>query len=336
MMPGWNDAQTIFMVPPTLLAAPQQQVAPAAAGQVVVAPQNAAPQIAAMTSLDPCFQPLPLQPGETAFYPSGERKRAKQACMACHKAKLRCTMLQCGSCLYCVERGWPCIPRVRMTWRQTRKRPPYPSLDLARAQEAALQSLPPLPPLQPMPPSAVGLEDLWGGAQGLQPGSPTVGSGAGLPAAAPVAAPDQATLIAALCSSYSMHLQRSLADSMSLSRMLAAESSTETLEAPQDEHRAPPLAQLVGGGGGGGGVDGRAREGAAGGGGGAGWGSGVARGRSSGRTTWATTVEDIDGDEVSLKRPRDTREYTKDHDSFVDEVARREVEPMPILTAPER
>ena len=269
--------------------------------------------------------------------------------MACWRAKLRCTMLQCGSCLYCVERGWPCIPRVRMTRRQTRKRPPYPSLDLARAQEAALQSLPPLPPLQPMPPSAVGLEDLWGGAQGLQPGSPTVGSGAGLPAAAPVAAPDQATLIAALCSSYSMHLQRSLADSMSLSRMLAAESSTETLEAPQDEHRAPPLAQLVGGGGGGGGVDGRAREGAAGGGGGAGWGSGVARGRSSGRTTWATTVEDIDGDEdarrshppacavpeardayetrpqVSLKRPRDTREYTKDHDSFVDEVARREV-----------
>ena len=28
---------------------------------------------------------------------------------------------------------------------------------------------------------------------------------------------------------------------------------------------------------------------------------------------------------MSLKRPRDTMEYTKDHDSFVDEVARREV-----------
>ena len=28
---------------------------------------------------------------------------------------------------------------------------------------------------------------------------------------------------------------------------------------------------------------------------------------------------------MSLKRPRDTKEYTKDHDSFVDEVARREV-----------
>ncbi|EOD19240.1 hypothetical protein EMIHUDRAFT_243065, partial [Emiliania huxleyi CCMP1516] len=142
--------------------------------------------------------------------------------MACWKAKLRCTMLQCGSCLSCVERGRPCIPRVRMKRRQTRERPPYPSLDLARAQEAALQSLPPLPPLQPMPPSAVGLEDLWGGAQGLQPGaapnSPTV---AGLPAVAPVAAPDQASLTAALCSSYSMHLQRSLADSMSLSQMLA-------------------------------------------------------------------------------------------------------------------
>ncbi|EOD40008.1 hypothetical protein EMIHUDRAFT_454368 [Emiliania huxleyi CCMP1516] len=283
-MPGWNNAQTMFMVPPTI-SAPQQQL-----GQVVVAPQ-----IVAMTSLDPRFQPLPLQPGETAFYPSGERRRAKQACMACWKAKLRCTMLQCGSCLSCVERGRPCIPRVRMKRRQTRERPPYPSLDLARAQEAALQSLPPLPPLQPMPPSAVGLEDLWGGAQGLQPGaapnSPTV---AGLPAVAPVAAPDQASLTAALCSSYSMHLQRSLADSMSLSQMLAAlqrgepvaqaslwevpapplaaESSTETLEAPQDEHRAPPLAQLV-----------------------------------------------------SLKRPRDTKEYTKDHDSIVDEVARREV-----------
>ncbi|EOD09739.1 hypothetical protein EMIHUDRAFT_452805 [Emiliania huxleyi CCMP1516] len=184
------------MVPPTL-AAPQQQL-----GQVVVAPQIAAPLVA-MTTLDPRFQPLPLQPGETAFYPSGERKRAKQARNIARALPYRSQTLALARVHGVLEGQAP----------------------LHDAPEAALQSLPPLPPLQPMPPSAVGLEDLWGGAQGLQPGaapnSPTVGAGAGMPAVAPVAAPDQASLTAALCSSYSMHLQRSLADSMSLSRMLA-------------------------------------------------------------------------------------------------------------------
>jgi hypothetical protein len=41
-----------------------------------------------------------------------ERKRCRMACMSCWERKLRCTMLKNGSCLKCVERNRPCVPRV--------------------------------------------------------------------------------------------------------------------------------------------------------------------------------------------------------------------------------
>ena len=53
----------------------------------------------------------PITPQEK-YYPSGERKRVRSACVACHERKLRCIMLKKGSCRHCLEKQRPCTPRV--------------------------------------------------------------------------------------------------------------------------------------------------------------------------------------------------------------------------------
>jgi len=53
-----------------------------------------------------------LVPEQPQFYTSGGRRRCRAACMCCWERKLRCSMLQCGACLNCVERNRMCIPRI--------------------------------------------------------------------------------------------------------------------------------------------------------------------------------------------------------------------------------
>ena len=60
------------------------------------------------------MEPFERPTGEAQFYPSGERRRCRAACMCCWERKLRCTPLKCGSCLNCVEHDRQCIPRVQI------------------------------------------------------------------------------------------------------------------------------------------------------------------------------------------------------------------------------
>lgn len=53
----------------------------------------------------------PLEP-QDEFYASGERKRVRSACIACHERKLRCVMLKKGVCRHCSEKGRICKPRI--------------------------------------------------------------------------------------------------------------------------------------------------------------------------------------------------------------------------------
>ncbi|KAL1530025.1 hypothetical protein AB1Y20_000950 [Prymnesium parvum] len=53
----------------------------------------------------------PLEP-QDEFYPSGERKRVRSACVACHERKLRCVMLKKGVCRHCTEKQRTCTPRI--------------------------------------------------------------------------------------------------------------------------------------------------------------------------------------------------------------------------------
>lgn len=53
----------------------------------------------------------PLEP-QDEFYPSGERKRVRSACVACHERKLRCVMLKKGICRHCSEKQRTCTPRI--------------------------------------------------------------------------------------------------------------------------------------------------------------------------------------------------------------------------------
>lgn len=61
--------------------------------------------------LDECDNMEPLEP-QDEFYPSGERKRVRSACVACHERKLRCVMLKKGGCRHCLEKDRICTPRI--------------------------------------------------------------------------------------------------------------------------------------------------------------------------------------------------------------------------------
>jgi hypothetical protein len=63
----------------------------------------------AFASVDDTMQPA--DPGHE-LYASGERKRVRSACVACHERKLRCVMLKTGTCQQCLDRDRPCEPRV--------------------------------------------------------------------------------------------------------------------------------------------------------------------------------------------------------------------------------
>ena len=58
------------------------------------------------------YNPMAPADPQDQFYASGERKRNRSACNHCHERKLRCIMLQCGSCQLCIDKGLQCIPRV--------------------------------------------------------------------------------------------------------------------------------------------------------------------------------------------------------------------------------
>ena len=58
------------------------------------------------------YNPMAPADPQDQFYASGERKRNRSACNYCHERKLRCIMLQCGSCQLCIDKGLQCIPRV--------------------------------------------------------------------------------------------------------------------------------------------------------------------------------------------------------------------------------
>ena len=58
------------------------------------------------------YNPMAPADPQDQFYASGERKRNRSACTYCHERKLRCIMLQCGSCQLCIDKGLQCIPRV--------------------------------------------------------------------------------------------------------------------------------------------------------------------------------------------------------------------------------
>uniref|UniRef100_A0A7S3TDG7 Zn(2)-C6 fungal-type domain-containing protein n=1 Tax=Strombidinopsis acuminata TaxID=141414 RepID=A0A7S3TDG7_9SPIT len=88
-----------------------------------------------------------------SFYPSGERKRCKTACVNCRETRIRCVMLRCGSCSSCVEQGIPCVERV------SKKRGPAPKPKQGAeernhavepthgGQKRARSPLPPRPPV---------------------------------------------------------------------------------------------------------------------------------------------------------------------------------------------
>jgi len=78
---------------------------------------------------------------EESFYPSGERRRCRSACVACCEKRIRCVMLKCGSCSKCVDRGIECVARVgKKRGPPTREEQERRHREAMKAQATAMSS----------------------------------------------------------------------------------------------------------------------------------------------------------------------------------------------------